>query len=120
MAGDINAYLIEEEINSDAKEKAIELSIMISERQSRFKGLAQESLALMITYMDEKRLCGEILLILAKIDEDNLPSLNLFKKMNFTQLRHDRYFNSFTYKFDTNYLEKIRKNFPLQIQIYDR
>lgn len=122
MAGDINGFLIEENLESQPNnelEESIEISLMIAEKKFRGKGLAQEALALMIQYIREKSICKKGSIIV-KINHENLQSLKLFKKMHFSQLEYDKIFKSFTYKFDNKKFERIQKNFKMRIYFYNK
>ena len=81
MAGDINIFL-----GRDADEpKQGELSVMIVEKASLRKGLAQEALELIMHYgIKQFGLTSYI----AKIQNNNLPSIKLFEKISFTKVNH--------------------------------
>ncbi|CAN6479142.1 unnamed protein product [Victoria cruziana] len=75
MAGDVNIYM-----NDMDDLQVAEIEIMIAEPKSRRKGLAAESLLLMMAFAFENL---GIQLFRAKISESNAASLNLFKKLAF-------------------------------------
>lgn len=77
MAGDVNLYL-----NGD--EEAAEIEIMIADKLSRRRGLAGAALSLMITYATEHL---SVCTFVAKVLQDNKPSLALFGKLGFQFLR---------------------------------
>jgi len=75
MAGDCNLFLNDFEDNFVA-----EIEVMIAEEKCRRKGLARESLALLMNYaIDELK----INCFIAKISVDNVASRNLFESLGF-------------------------------------
>eukprot|EP00483_Globobulimina_turgida_P012404 UN12427 len=78
MCGDINIFIIKD----DKHEHIGELNIMIAENKSQRKGLATETLQLIIEFA-RKHL--EIKTFIAKISNDNHSSIKLFKKLGFVQ-----------------------------------
>ncbi|KAF2070441.1 hypothetical protein CYY_008236 [Polysphondylium violaceum] len=77
MVGDVNIFFNEYE-----EEGTGELEIMIAEKNSRRKGIAREAINLIMHYAMEK-LCPKTFIV--KIGEENQSSIELFKKLNFTQ-----------------------------------
>lgn len=72
MVGDVNLF-----INDETSKETAEIEIMIAEVKSRSKGLATESLQLMMAY--SLKLLG-IYKFVAKIGCKNTPSINLFTR----------------------------------------
>jgi hypothetical protein len=78
MAGDVNLFL------HDYLEDEGELEIMIANEKSRSKGLAKQSLKLLMDYSKEYL---NIHKFIAKISKDNEASLQLFQKRLHFQVR---------------------------------
>ncbi len=95
MAGDINLFL-----NRDNDEpNRGELSIMIAEKCSQRKGLAQEAVLLMMKYGIQK---FKLTSFIAKISTHNSPSIKLFEeKLGFTKVRNHNY-ESIDYHYESN------------------
>ncbi|KAL0445404.1 UNVERIFIED_CONTAM: N-acetyltransferase 9-like protein [Sesamum latifolium] len=73
MVGDVNIFM-----NDPDDPQMAEVEIMIAEQKSRGKGLAKESILLMMAFAVEN---FGIHLFRAKIGESNEASLNLFQKL---------------------------------------
>jgi len=67
-----------------------EIEIMIAEPESRGKGLAKESLKLLMVYAVQNLNTAKFI---AKIGEENGESRNLFKKLNYDQVGEPNVFN---------------------------
>ncbi|KAG9131916.1 hypothetical protein Leryth_027380 [Lithospermum erythrorhizon] len=78
MVGDVNIYL-----NDLDNTQVAEIEIMLAEPKSRGKGLAKESIQMMMAFAIKK---FDINTFCAKIGEANEASLNLFRKMVFLSL----------------------------------
>eukprot|EP01129_Flabellula_baltica_P007551 TRINITY_DN2954_c0_g1_i3.p2 TRINITY_DN2954_c0_g1~~TRINITY_DN2954_c0_g1_i3.p2 ORF type:complete len:185 (+),score=39.53 TRINITY_DN2954_c0_g1_i3:852-1406(+) len=89
MAGDVNLFLEE----GEEGEIIGELDIMIAEEQSRRKGIASRAIELMMQYAYEFKKVSKFIV---KINDDNEPSLNLFRKLNFQQVDHSEVFQQTT------------------------
>eukprot|EP01084_Bolivina_argentea_P054420 99795_1 len=85
MVGDINIFILDD---------IGELNIMIAEDKSRRKGLATETLQLII---DFARKYLELKTFIAKISNDNETSIQLFKKMGFVQTEFVEAFKEYTF-----------------------
>jgi len=88
MCGDVNLFLHQ---YYDEEDHRAEIEVMIAEETSRRKGLASESVQLMMEY-------GRQFLHLkqyeAKILQDNLPSLDLFEnKLHYKRVKFQQVFN---------------------------
>ena len=94
MAGDINIF-----IQNDNNQHFAELNIMIAEEKSRRKGLAFETLQLMIKWVNDNL---EIVTFIAKIQYDNQSSIKLFKKLGFIQTEYTEAFKEYTYSLTLN------------------
>jgi RimJ/RimL family protein N-acetyltransferase len=79
MAGDTNIFL-----NDSDRPDHAEIEIMIAEPSSRGKGLAMEALQLFMAYAVSKL---GIRLFTAKIGMSNAPSLALFAKLGYTEVK---------------------------------
>lgn len=90
MAGDVNLYL-----NGDEGEGEIE--VMVAEPTSRRRGIAASALRMMMAYAADKL---GVCRFVAKILEDNLPSVRLFEKIGFVQTRHVKAFGEVHYALD--------------------
>jgi len=88
MAGDINLFIQNEE------EQSGELNIMIAEEQSRRKGLATESLRLILDFAAKH---FELRHFVAKIQHDNAQSIRLFKKCGFEETEYVDAFKEYTF-----------------------
>jgi len=86
MCGDINIFIQDEHIG--------ELNIMIAEKQSRGKGIATETLQLIIGFATKHL---EIKKFIAKIQSDNIHSIKLFKKLGFRQTEYIDAFKEYTF-----------------------
>ncbi|KAL6499244.1 GCN5-related N-acetyltransferase 9 [Orobanche hederae] len=78
MVGDVNIFM-----NDVDDPQMAEVEIMIAEQKSRGKGLANESVLLMMAYAVKN---FGIHTFRAKIGESNEASLNLFKKLGFKEI----------------------------------
>ncbi|KAI8476502.1 MAG: GNAT domain-containing protein [Monoraphidium minutum] len=79
MAGDVNLFL-----NDNEDRSAAEIEIMVAEPASRRKGLASEALTLFMAYAHREL---GVARFTAKIGDANGPSLALFSRLGFTELR---------------------------------
>jgi len=95
MAGDVNAFLSEviaEPINDDVEgqptgELSAELEVMVADPLQRRRGLGAESLLLIIHFLLQHM--PSVSEFVAKISDDNEPSLRLFQeKLGFRLRRH--------------------------------
>ncbi|XP_073147999.1 GCN5-related N-acetyltransferase 9 [Henckelia pumila] len=88
MVGDVNIFL------NDLDDSHIaEIEIMIAESKSRGKGLAKESVLLMMAFAVKK---FGILIFRAKIGESNVASLNLFQILEFKKTSYSEIFKEVT------------------------
>ena len=88
MAGDINLFIQNEE------EQMGELNIMIAEEQSRRKGIATETIELILDFAKRH---FELKHFIAKIQHDNASSIKLFKKVGFVETDYVETFKEFTF-----------------------
>ncbi|XP_042382547.1 uncharacterized protein LOC121975142 isoform X5 [Zingiber officinale] len=100
MVGDVNIYMN----NPDDLQKA-EIEIMIAEPKSRQKGLAKESILMMMAFSGEEY---GIHTFCAKIGESNTASLNLFRKLGFVDISYSEVFKEVTLELP------IRGIFPIK------
>lgn len=88
MVGDVNIFM------NDLDDSHIaEIEIMIAESKSRGKGLAKESVLLMMAFA--VKFFG-ILIFRAKIGESNDASLNLFQQLEFKKTSYSEIFKEVT------------------------
>lgn len=106
MVGDVNVF-----INNEVGE----LEIMIAEEEWRKRGLAFETLKLMIRYCFDHL---NLVKFVAKIDENNLPSILLFKKLGFIENSFNEVFREFHFILDSSNLFHVIGDVNLQIMIY--
>uniref|UniRef100_A0A915CWN5 N-acetyltransferase domain-containing protein n=1 Tax=Ditylenchus dipsaci TaxID=166011 RepID=A0A915CWN5_9BILA len=92
MAGDVNAFFIDEN-----DEKCAEISLMIAEKNFRGQGLAQEACLLLMAYVKQSL---KLPIFVAKINSDNVASIALFKRIGFEEVKFNKVFESFTFRFD--------------------
>ncbi|XP_020555099.1 N-acetyltransferase 9-like protein isoform X3 [Sesamum indicum] len=88
MVGDVNIFM-----NDLDDPQMAEVEIMIAEQKSRGKGLAKESILLMMAFAIES---FGIHLFRAKIGESNEASLNLFQKLGFKETSRSEIFKEVT------------------------
>ncbi|KAL7128530.1 hypothetical protein ABFS83_13G002300 [Erythranthe nasuta] len=88
MVGDVNIFM-----NDLDDPQTAEVEIMIAEQKSRGKGLAKESILLMMAFAVEN---FGIHIFRAKIGESNESSLNLFKKLGFEETSCSEIFKEIT------------------------
>ena len=86
MCGDINIFINDEHVG--------ELNIMIAEEKSRKKGIATETLQLIIDFSIKKL---DIKTFVAKIQSDNVDSIKLFKKAGFEETEYIESFKEYTF-----------------------
>jgi len=91
MAGDINLFIQNEE---EQDLQIGELNIMIAEDKSRRKGIATETLQLILEFA---RKHFELRQFIAKIQHDNESSIKLFKKVGFVETDYVETFKEYTF-----------------------
>uniref|UniRef100_A0A915CBD8 N-acetyltransferase domain-containing protein n=1 Tax=Parascaris univalens TaxID=6257 RepID=A0A915CBD8_PARUN len=106
MIGDVNLFLYE---------TVAELEIMIAEREWRGRGIATECIRLMIRYAFEHL---HIERFEVKISEDNISSINLFRKLGFEQTSYSSVFKEYTMDLDPSKLPEVIDGIPLQLENY--
>mmetsp|Transcript_39219 Transcript_39219/g.34745 ORF Transcript_39219/g.34745 Transcript_39219/m.34745 type:complete len:306 (-) Transcript_39219:3-920(-) len=120
MAGDINLFITQNIYNDNNKnEQMAELNIMIAEEKSRRKGLAIETLQIIIKWAQEKL---EIKTFVAKIQHDNHGSIKLFKKIGFVQYEYIEAFKEYTFTLtlkDDNNNNNIKKHHSPSLRYTD-
>jgi len=93
----VNIFINEpEEVNSRIR-NAGELNVMIAEKESRKKGLATEALILAMDYAIH---IGKTNAFVAKINDINEPSKQLFEKLGFILTEDVNYFKQVTYELE--------------------
>lgn len=84
MVGDVNLFF-----HSPDEPEVPEIEVMIAEKSSRRKGLAQEAVLCMMEYAVRALNTPKFV---AKILDHNLPSIRLFEKMGFVRCGHSDVF----------------------------
>lgn len=100
MCGDVNLY-----INGGGDEEAIEdieaeIEVMIAHKHYRRHGMAKDAVLLMINYVDSDISKLGIRKFVAKILQDNTPSIKLFQKIGFKHIRDLKVFDEVHYGLD--------------------
>lgn len=105
LCGDINAFFSEfyvsdwtgddAEPSSEAMGKVAEINLMIAEKTSRRKGIAEDALRLFTEYV--VRNVDAVKLFVAKIQIHNAGSIALFEKLGFSQFKRVECFNEVHY-----------------------
>jgi len=127
MAGDVNLFVLaadeesaDERADNDidlkhtARAVEVEIEVMIAERGSRRKGLAQEALSLMMAFFLERG-GVRVSAFVAKILQSNKASIKLFSSLGFTEFRRIEAFEEVHMQFDVkshaDQTEKLRRHF---------
>uniref|UniRef100_A0A0M3HUT0 N-acetyltransferase domain-containing protein n=1 Tax=Ascaris lumbricoides TaxID=6252 RepID=A0A0M3HUT0_ASCLU len=106
MIGDVNLFLYE---------TVAELEIMIAEREWRGRGIATECTRLMIRYAFEHL---HVERFEVKISEDNIFSINLFRKLGFERTSYSSVFKEYTMDLDPSKLPEVIDGIHLQLENY--
>ena len=99
MCGDVNAFLskLDDPDDPDCGLTSAEMEIMIAEKSSRRKGIAQEAVQLLMEYIYENL---NVRRFVAKIGESNEGSLLLFQnKLHFQIHKHVKVFEEIHLKY---------------------
>lgn len=100
MAGDVNLYL------NDPEDRSVgEIEVMIAEPGSRRKGLAGEALDLFMAYAFGTL---GVTQFVAKIREANTPSMALFEKLGYVEIRRVAVFGEVHYALEVKGAVKDR------------
>ena len=91
LIGDVNLFF--NDYNSD---KSCEIEVMIANPNHRRKGLAKESLFLLMNFAVENL---QVERFYCKINEDNIASINLFKKIGYKQINYVPAFKEYEYEY---------------------
>ena len=96
LVGDVNCFITQD--NSDESLDFVigEINVMIAEPSARRKGLASESIKVLMEFVEKK--FPEINSFIAKIDFENLSSQNLFKSLGFTEVGRSSYFKEIRFE----------------------
>ena len=108
MVGDANLFLSEEET------RTAEAEIMIADASCRGLGLGWEAMLLMLRYGTEKL---GLTKYVAKIKEENQPSLKMFSKIGFIEQSRSEVFKEVTMAWQAD-LEWLEKQVPWQLETY--
>lgn len=98
MIGDTNLFLINGGEDSEL-ESEVELEIMIADPAARRKGLASESLKLLMIFAIRERICPKRKFTV-KIGVENFASCRMFEKFGFVKVGVNEIFNEVQYFFD--------------------
>ena len=108
MVGDANLFLSEEERGT------AEAEIMIADSSCRGLGLGWEAMLLMLRYGTEKLGLSKFV---AKIKEDNQPSLKMFSKIGFIEQSRSEVFKEVTMAWEAD-SDWLQKKVPWQLETY--
>ena len=108
MVGDTNLFLLEEATGT------AEAEIMIADAACRGSGLGWEAMLLMLRYGSEKL---GLTKYVAKIKEENHPSLKMFTKIGFTEQSRSHVFKEVTLEWRAD-LDWLQKEVPWQLETY--
>lgn len=108
MVGDVNLFLSEEEDDEENQESSkpvesvektckiqAELDIMVAEEAARGQGIGLEAACLMMLYGAHELAISSFF---CKINENNEPSLAMFRKLNFVECNYAACFNQYEYE----------------------
>ncbi|EFJ28579.1 hypothetical protein SELMODRAFT_93596 [Selaginella moellendorffii] len=95
MIGDVNLYMNDVENSSVA-----EIEIMIAEHGSRRKGFGREAVQIMMAFASKNL---NIQIFRAKIGDENVRSIDLFKTLGFKNVSHSKPFKQ-VFLFSFNFL----------------
>ena len=106
LAGDINIFIQYNENNV----KCGELSVMIANKNCQRKGLAKETLKMIMKWAQTNL---KINYFIAKIQKSNIPSINLFENIGFIEYDFVKEFDEYTFVMDksVHYLFKRMNSF---------
>ena len=110
MVGDANLFLLEEEEGG----RTAEAEIMIADSSCRGQGLGWEAMLLMLRYGTEKL---GLTKYVAKIKEENQPSLKMFSKIGFIEQSRSEVFREVTLVWEAD-LDWLQKKAPCQLETY--
>ena len=108
MIGDVNIFL---------SNGVAELEIMVAEKEWHHRGIGSEAIQLIIQHTVEYIRIGKFQ---AKIMEDNVGSIALFKKLGFEQYSYCNTFKEYTVMLDRSRLKEITEGRRLRIEPYDK
>lgn len=91
MVGDVNLV---RNIDLD-RPRVVEVDVMVAAPSARRRGIASEALRLMMSYARQH---FDVDAFVAKIVEDNAPSIALFEKMGFVMVKHVPAFGEIHYE----------------------
>ncbi|XP_018093982.1 N-acetyltransferase 9 [Xenopus laevis] len=112
MVGDVNLFLTEPDNQASA-----EIEVMIAEPSFRGRGLGEESVRLMLSY--GITVLG-ITIFEAKIGQENLASIRLFKKLHFQEASVSEVFQEVTLRWEVTEQERhwLTEATPFQMATY--
>lgn len=117
MCGDVNVFL---SLDDETNILTGEIEIMVTEKDSRGKGVATEALWLMMRYCMDNLSINRFE---AKILDHNNTSLDLFRrKMHFKDLRHHKVFQEYWLEYnldETNRQQIIEETKHIKISQYE-
>lgn len=114
LVGDTNLFLSQD---PDTNERVAEAEIMIAESAARGKGYGWEAMLSMMKYASETLSIDKFE---AKIGMDNEKSVQMFKKMQFKEVKRVEVFREITFerKVTKEWLNWLNNEVELQIETY--
>lgn len=114
LVGDTNLFLSQD---PDTNERVAEAEIMIAESAARGKGYGWEAMLSMMKYATETLSIDKFE---AKIGMDNEKSVQMFKKMQFKEVKGEKFFREITFerKVTKEWLNWLNNEVELQIETY--
>ncbi|KAI3630620.1 hypothetical protein MIR68_012055 [Amoeboaphelidium protococcarum] len=114
MIGDVNIFLHKEQRDegsdtndSNQEEQVGEIEIMIAESAARKRGIGRLCVKMMLLYAWRNL---QVKRVMAKVGENNVGSLALFRNLGFTQCSYSKVFKEYT--FELNLTEDVIKTYP--------
>lgn len=106
LCGDINCFFsdffeqdwnesVDVSENPTPQGKVGEINLMIAEKNSRRKGIAEEALSILTRYIEEN--VSNVKILVAKIQIDNFASIQLFQKAGFAEFKRVECFQEVHY-----------------------
>ncbi|KAI3649658.1 hypothetical protein MP228_005290 [Amoeboaphelidium protococcarum] len=114
MIGDVNIFLHKERRdegssadNANQQDQVGEIEIMIAESAARKRGIGRLCVQMMLLYAWRNL---QVKRVMAKVGENNLGSLALFRNLGFTQSAYTKVFEEYT--FELSLTEDVIKYYP--------
>ncbi|KAI3648248.1 hypothetical protein MP228_006102 [Amoeboaphelidium protococcarum] len=114
MIGDVNIFLHKDQRdegssadNANQEDQVGEIEIMIAESAARKRGIGRLCVQMMLLYAWRNL---QVKRVMAKVGENNLGSLALFRNLGFTQCAYTKVFEEYT--FELSLTEDVIKDYP--------